>query len=137
SSGLNRNTIDVEKIEVIVALGPKTERRGDIGNSRCVEVRPYHLRPDNVVALRGKPSRDRLISGIAQRENNPTRIGAGRFGGDGHAANDCICAWGRLNTYFIAAPFVELTEKRNVDLLVIRSDNDWFDRPCLGCATNK
>ncbi len=125
---LNRDAVDVREVEILIAFRAETEGRRDVADARRVEVRPDHARPDELIALRGEPARDRLVGGIAEREDDPTRVRSRRLGGDGHAARDAVRARRRLDAELVAALLVKLAQEGDVDLVLVWADDDGFER---------
>ncbi len=100
-----------------------------------VEIGPNDTRSDNGVPVSRDPALDGCIGGIAQREHNPTRIGAGRRRANRKAARRSIGIGGRLNLEAIATQFVEFAQGRDLDPSLVGRNGNRFE--CLCSATSR
>ena len=127
--GLPRLEAQAEHVGAVAlhALWPEAERRRDGGDAAGVELGRGDARIGERVAWRDEPARDALVGRIGEREDEPAGIGAGGRRLHRHAADIAVAAGCGLELKAVAAALIELAERRDVDLLLLRLDDDGVD----------
>ncbi len=117
---------DAEDIGAVAldALGDVAHRRRHRLDALRVEVGPHGARADDVIALGREPPLDRLVGRIGEREHDPVGVRARRLGGDRDAARHAVGGRRRLHLQAVAAGIVELAQRRHLDAVLIRLDDD-------------
>ena len=122
-AGLQREAEHVGAV-VLDALGHVADGGRHRVDAPRVEIGPHHAGADRVVAVGGEPALDGLVGGVGEREHEPGGVGAGRAGLHGHAPPDAVGAGRGLDLQGVAAPFVGLAERRDLDAVEVVVDLD-------------
>ena len=126
-AGLERQAEDVGTV-VLDALGHKADGGGDGIDAPRVEIGPHHARADRAVAVRHQPALDGLVGGVGESEHEPGGIGAGRCRPHRHAPAHAVGAGSRLDLQGVAARFIGLAERGDLDAVGIVVDLDGLER---------